>query len=103
MPAKLTQILDSLEELYGSQKPAGPPDPYEMIVFLNCGYPASDAKCAKGFEALKREVGVQPKKVQAVPKAKLAKVMRPSVILPAVCAERLKEIARKVRSELKDD
>jgi endonuclease III len=74
-----------------------------MIVFLNCGYPASDAKCAKGFKALKREVGVEPKKVLAVSKAKLAKVMRPSVIMPVVCAERLKEIARKVKSELKGD
>src|SRR5689334_4579148 len=74
-----------------------------MMVFLNCGYPASDAKCAKGFEALKREVGVEPKKVLAVSKAKLAKVMRPSVILPKVCAERLKEIARKVKGEYKGD
>jgi endonuclease III len=74
-----------------------------MMVFLNCGYPASDAKCAKGFEALKREIGVEPKKVLAVSKAKLAKVMRPSVIMPAVCAERLKEIARRAKGEYKGD
>lgn len=103
MPAKLTQILDSLEELYGSQKLAGPADPYEMIVFLNCGYPASDGKCTKGFEVLKREVGVQPKKLLAAPKEKLAKLMRPSVIVPGVCAERLKEIAGKVEKELDGD
>ena len=103
MPTKLTQILDSLEELYGSQKLAGPTDPYEMIVFLNCGYPASDVKCAKGFDALKREVGVQPKKLLAAPKSKLEKLMRPSVIVPGVCAERLKEIADKVENELGGD
>lgn len=51
MPKKLTQILDALENKYGAQKLAGPTNPYEMIVFLNCGYPASDAKCAKGFES----------------------------------------------------
>lgn len=101
MPTKLTQILDGLESMYGPQKLAGPTDPYEMIVFLNCGYPASDAKCAKGFEALKREVGVQPKEVLAASKPKLAKVMRPSVIIPSVSAERLKEIARRVRDEFK--
>lgn len=72
-----------------------------MIVFLNCGYPSSDAKCAKGFEALKREVGVETKKVLAVFKPNLAKTMRPSVIMPSVCAERLKEIACKVRDEFK--
>jgi endonuclease III len=103
MPAKLTQILDSLEELYGPQKLAGPTDPYEMIVFLNCGYPASDAKCTKGFDVLKREVGVQPNKLLAAPKAKLAKLMRPSVIMPEVCAERLREIAGKVEKELEGD
>lgn len=103
MTAKLTQILDTLEGLYGPQKLAGPKHPYEMIVFLNSGYPASDAKCAKGFEALKREVGVQAKEILAAPKAKLAKVMRPSVIIPGLCAERLKEIARKVRHEFKGD
>lgn len=100
---KLTQILEALKNRYGLQKLVGPKDPYEMIVFMNCGYPASDAKCAKGFEALKREVGVQPKKVLAVSKSKLAKMMRPSVIMPSVCAERLKEIARKVRDEFKGD
>lgn len=103
MPTKLTEILDVLEDSYGPQKLAGPNDPYEMIVFLNCGYPASDAKCAKGFEALKREVGVQAKKVLAVFKSKLAKAMRPSVIIPSLSADRLKEIARKVRDEFKGD
>ncbi|HKW33231.1 MAG TPA: hypothetical protein VJN92_09525 [Candidatus Acidoferrum sp.] len=103
MPSKLSQILDTLERLFGSQKLAGPTDPYEMIVFLNCGYPASDAKCMSGFEALRREVGLQAKKILAAPNAKLAKVMRPSVIMPSVCAERLKEIARKVSDELKGD
>ena len=70
---------------------------------MNCSYPASDAKCAKAFEALKREMGVQAKKILAAPKAKLAKVMRPSVIVPELCAERLREIARKVRDEFKGD
>ena len=100
MPSRLEQILEILERTYGPQKLAGPTDPYEMIVFLNCGYPASDGACAKGFDALKREVGVEPKELLAAPKAKLAKLMRPSVIVPAVCAERLKDIAGRVKNEL---
>lgn len=98
--AKLTHILHALEAAYGAQKAAGPADPYEMIVFLNCGYPTTDAACTKGFEALKREVGLLPKQILAAPKKKLAKLMRPSVMMPGVCAERLKEIARRVKSEL---
>jgi endonuclease III len=103
MASKLGQILEILDQTYGPQKLAGPTDPYEMIVFLNCGYPASDGACTKGFEALKREVGVEPKQLLAAAKAKLAKVMRPSVILPAVCAARLKDIAGRVKNEFDGD
>ncbi len=103
MPPKLAQILETLEELYGPQKLAGPTDPYEMIVFLNCGYPASDGKCAKGFEVLKSEIGTEPNKLLAASKPKLAKLMGPSVIAPAVCANRLKEIAREVKNEFSGD
>ena len=103
MPSKLAQILEILEQTYGPQKLAGPADPYEMIVFLNCGYPASDGACGKGFDGLKREVGVEPKQLLAAAEAKLAKVMRSSVILPAVCAARLKDIAGKVKNELDGD
>jgi endonuclease III len=103
MPSKLAQILEILEKAYGPQKLAGPSDPYEMLVFLNCGYPASDGACAKGFDALKREVGVEPNKLLAASKAKLTKLMRPSVIVPAVCAQRLRAIAGRVKTELHGD
>lgn len=103
MASKLGEILRILEQTYGPQKLAGPTDAYEMIVFLNCGYPASDGACTKGFDALKREVGVEPKQLLAAAKAKLAKLMRPSVILPAVCAARLKDIAGRVKNEFDGD
>ena len=103
MPAKLPQILEILETTYGPQKLVGPTDPYEMLVFLNSGYPASDGACVKGFAALKRELGVEPEKLLAASKAKLAKLMRPSVIVPVLCAERLKDIARRVENELGGD
>jgi endonuclease III len=93
----LTEILQILEGLYGPQKAAGPSDPYEMIVYLNCGYPATDTSCAKGFDALRREVGLSPKELLAAPKAKLAKLMRMGGIVPEQRADRLKEIARRVK------
>jgi hypothetical protein len=77
MPSpKLKKILDALERTYGKQLAAGPSHPYEMIVYLNCGYPASDASCTKGFDALKREVGLSPSQILAAPKEKLTKLMR---------------------------
>jgi endonuclease-3 len=57
----------------------------------------------KGFEALKREVGISPKEILATPKAKLAKLMRVGGIVPEPRAERLKEIARVVQAEFHGD
>ena len=99
----MSEILEALEKMYGPQQPAGPADPYEMIVFLNCGYPATDASCSKGFDALKREVGLSPREILAASKAKLAKLLRLGGIMPELRAERLHEIARKAKSEFGGD
>jgi endonuclease-3 len=99
----LSQILDSLEKFYGPQKLVGPNDPYEMILYVTCGYPATDISCSKGFEALKREIGLSPSEILAAPEAKLAKLMRLGGIVPDQRAERLKEIARLVKRDFGGD
>jgi len=99
----VNEILEALEKMYGPQRAAGPADPYEMIVYLNCGYPASDAWCSKGFDALKREVGLNPKEILAAPKSKLAKLLRLGGIVPELRGARLKEIARKVKAQFGGD
>lgn len=99
----LNEILEVLEKMYGPQHAAGPTDPYEMVVYLNCGYPASDASCSKGFDALKREVGLSPKEILGASKSKLAKLLRLGGIVPEQRAQRLQEIARKAKSEYGGD
>ena len=74
---RLADILDTLETHYGAQRPLGPSDPYEMILFVNCGYPATDASCTKGYDRLKAEVGTKPEQILKAPRAKLAKLTRP--------------------------
>lgn len=101
--SNVDEILDALEKMYGPQHGAGPADPYEMIMYLNCGYPASDAACLKGFDALKREVGLTPKEILAAPKSKLVKLLRLGGIVPELRADRLKEISRKVKAEFGGD
>jgi len=93
----VSAILDLLEKTYGPQRFAGPTDPYEMILFLNCGYPATDVSCTKGFEPLKREVGLKPDKILAASKARLAKLAKGGGMLPEERAKRLQEIARGVK------
>jgi endonuclease III len=100
---KVNEILDTLENAYGTQHPAGPVDPYEMLVYLNCGYPASDAACLKGFAALKEEIGLGSAEILRAEAAALAKIMRHGGIQPELRAARLQEIARKVKVEFAGD
>jgi endonuclease-3 len=99
----LGRVLEALEGHYGKQAAVGPSDAYEMILFVNCGYPATDASCAKGYEALRREVGTKPAEILAASKAKLAKLMRFGGIVPELRAERLKTIAKIVNDEFGGD
>ncbi len=46
---RVPEILDALESFYGAQEPHWPTDPYEFLVWWHCGYPASDAACARPF------------------------------------------------------
>ena len=100
---RLAGVLDRLEEHYGIQEAVGPIDPYEMILFVNCGYPATDASCVKGYEALKLGVGTKPERILAAPKTKLAKLMRLGGIVPELRAERLKIIARMLNNKFGGD
>src|SRR5580693_677350 len=99
----LGRVLDALEKHYGPQTGAGPKDPYEMILFVNCGYPATDASCSKGYEALRRDVGTKLEEVLEAPKTRLAKLMRLGGIVPELRAERLKTIAKMVNEEFGGD
>jgi endonuclease-3 len=99
----LADILDRLETHYGEQAAVGPRDPYEMILFVNCGYPATDASCTKGYQALKRDVGTKPEEILAARRAKLAKLMWLGGIVPELRAERLKTIAKMVTEEFGGD
>ena len=90
----IARILDELEKHYGMQSAVGPSDPYEMILFVNCGYPATDASCTKGYEPLKAGVGTKPDQILKAPSARLAKLTQPGGMFPELRAERLKLIAR---------
>jgi hypothetical protein len=58
-----TQLLDVLAASYGEQTAFWPTDPYLFLVWVHCGYPASEEKCAKGWESLSRWVGVDAERI----------------------------------------
>lgn len=96
-------LLDKLERFYGKQEPCWPLDPYEFIVWWQCGYPASDAACTKGWDKLKSEVGIEPHDVLAATPRKLASALKPGGMVPDLRALRLKEIAMRVQDEFGGD
>lgn len=69
------QVLDKLESFHGHQEACWPVDPYLFLVWWHCGYPASDAACDKGWEALNREVGTSQQQLLATPVPKLAQAL----------------------------
>jgi endonuclease-3 len=99
----IPELLDKLEKFYGEQEPGWPVDPYEFIVWWQCGYPASDTTCAKGWEKLKSEVGIGPQQLLAASPRQLAAALKPGGMIPELRALRLKEIAMRVKDEFGGD
>lgn len=100
---RIADLLDSLQSFYGALAPHAPTDPYEFLVWWHCGYPASEQRCAKGWESLRREIGVAPKQLLAASKAKLAKALKAGGMVPELRTTRLKEIAERVQREFGGD
>lgn len=100
---QLAALLQKLEQHHGSIDFAEPTDPYELIVFTNCGYPPSQENCRKGFEALRSGIGLAPDALLAASERSLAKVLAAGGIVPELRASRLKLIARLVVEDFAGD
>jgi len=95
----LTAILSKLEKTFGKVT-AKRETAFAMLVRQTCGYPASDEACAKGWDALAKDVGTSAEAILAAPKSKLVKAMRAGGIVPELRATRLVEIAKKADADL---
>ena len=108
---KLARILDRLEKFYGKLQPprailrsiTAKADPYEMILYTNSGYPATDAACTKGFEALKKAVGIRPEQILAASDEKLVEAASGCGMFPEMRVQRWREIAARVKHEFGGD
>ena len=88
---------------HGAQEPSWPVEPYEFIVWWHCGYPPSDAACGKGWQKLNQEVGIGPDQLLRVSQAKLISALRPGGMVPELRAQRLKEVALRMKNEFAGD
>ena len=98
-----SEILEQLEAFYGRQEACWPTDPYLFLVWWHCGYPASDAACAKGWESLQGSIGVEPPQLLAASIPELTKALTPGGMVPALRATRLQAIALRVQREFGGD
>ncbi len=99
----LSQLLDMLSAHYGEKTPNWPTDPYLSLVWLHCGYPASDTRCAKGWESLTSRIGVDPERILAAKPQQLASALKPGGMVPELRAMRLKEIAERITKQYAGD
>ena len=102
-PLSLTDLLGRLEKFHGPQEPGFPVDPYQFLIWWLCGYPASDAACAKGWSALKSSVGIEPAQLLRASPAVLAAALKHGGMVPELRALRLKEVAERVLNEYGGD
>jgi len=103
MTNSASEIVERLEAFYGKQEPCWPTDPYLFLVWWHCGYPASDAACARGWESLQRSIGVEPAQLLAASAGELTKALTPGGMVPALRAARLQAIALRVQDEFGGD
>jgi endonuclease III len=99
----VAQVLDELEAFHGVQEARWPVDPYEFIVWWHCGYPQSEERCARGWEALKSGVGIQPEEILHAGEGRLAEALKAGGMVPELRAVRLQEIAGRVLHEFNGD
>jgi endonuclease III len=89
----LGDAIRKLEGLYGKPAPPEVTDPYEMTILENVAYLVDDARRAATFSRLKKEIGLRPSAILAVPDQVLADVIRNGGMLAAHRARKVKRCA----------
>lgn len=101
--ARLEPILNILQSHYGRQAPGWPTDPYLFLIWWQCGYPPSEERCNRGWEALTAAVAVAPAELAAARPATLARALKAGGIVPELRAARVRQIARTVKEDFGGD
>jgi len=97
------EVLNRLETFYGKQEPCWPSDPYLFLLWWYCGYPASDASCAKGWKELRGKIGTDPDAILGARPAALAAALKPGGMFPELRGERMKEVTARIQDEFDGD
>ena len=99
----MADVLDRLEAQHGAQEPDWPVDPYDFLIWWHCGYPASDERCARGWSALKKSIGIEPERILKATQTKLAEALKAGGMVPELRAMHVQQIAEGVMKEFEGD
>jgi endonuclease-3 len=97
------EVIDQLERSYGPPKPPEIIDPFEMILFENLAYLASDEQREAAFQALRNRVGTTPARILSAPREVLLEVAKLGGMNPERRANKLRLIAQIARVEFQAD
>jgi endonuclease III len=103
MALPFRDTIAALRRLYGKPPPPFSTDPFELIVYENIAYLASDEKRGEAFASLRRDVGVTPRAILKASNTQLARACRIGGIYPERRAERLRRSAEIVVSRFDGD
>jgi len=98
-----SKIVADLEAHYGKPQPPAITDPLGLVLYETIAYLASDQRRDTAFDALRKQVGLEPTAILAASMEKLTKITRLGGIHPELRAVRLKEIAQIVLNDFDGD
>jgi len=92
-------VISKLEKHYGAPEPPSTRDPFELILYENIAYLASDDRREQAFRELRKRIGLRPADLLTARVEELAEITAMAGIFPDLRTRRLQESARLVRDE----
>lgn len=99
----LPSILAALESQHGPVRPPPPRGPFEMILWENVAYLASDDRRGEAFRALKKRIGTNATDLRDAPLGLLREVVGLAGILPTDSVAKLRRAAELACAEFEGD
>ncbi|MGH9592365.1 MAG: hypothetical protein ACRD5L_04685, partial [Bryobacteraceae bacterium] len=96
-------VVAKLEKHYGVPEPPSTRDPFELILYENIAYLASEDHREKAFRELRKRVGTRPADLLTARVEDLREITALAGIFPDLRARRLQESARLVRDKFGGD
>jgi endonuclease-3 len=102
-PPRAGAILARLEDTYGRPRAGAPRDPYLFLIWWQCGYPPSEERCTRGWQALQAAVDLSPRALRAARSGQLVRALKAGGLVPQLRATRIRAIARTLEEEFGGD